>query len=248
MKEILPMNNLMKAELFKLPKVHLLMAMVMTVIIVEILAFGLYMYNMHFSNIEGSSLHYLIYAIAWFTPAFYLLYGIFSAKIISTEYENNMWSVLLVSQKSKNSIIFAKWMLLFILMCLTTLIFMLFHTVMSIFVTSELPQLISLLYIMMAFFIGTLAMQAIQFLIALIIENRVYVMGLGILFTLLSLLMSSDTMPFKIPEHIINAKHILDHDQLMYFDTSFFVYSGYSIFIFVFVLMISSVYIKRKEF
>ncbi|UXR82405.1 ABC transporter permease [Staphylococcus sp. IVB6214] len=242
------MNNLMKAELFKLPKIHFVIAIVMAVMIAEILAFVLYMYNMHFSNIEDSSLHYLIYGVTWFTPVFYLLYGMFSSKVISTEYENNMWSVLLVSQKSKNAIICVKWMILFILMFLTTIIFMLLHTITSIFVTDDSPQFIPLLYIMMAFFIGTLAMQSIQFFIALIIENRVYVMALGILFALLSLLMSSNTMPFKIPEHIINAKYILDHQQLMFFDTSFFVYGGYSLIIFVLILVVSSVYIKRKEF
>ena len=245
---MLPMNSLIKAELFKVPKVHFVISIVVAVMISEALAIGLYTYNLHFSDVEGTALRYLIYAIAWFIPVFYLLYGIFSAKLVSTEYENNMWSVLLVSQKSKNTIIFAKFLVLLILMILTTVIFTVLHVVTSLLVTGAIPQLMTLLYMMLGLFIGTLAMQAIQFFIALVIENRVYVMALGMLFAIVSLLMQSETMPFKIPEHMINAKHILDQNSIMFFDTSFFVYGSYSVFVFVLVLIVSSAYINRKEF
>lgn len=248
MKEILPMNSLIKSEWYKLPKVTFIVSIIIAVVISEVLAIGLYYYNLHFSSVKPSALIFLIYALAWFAPVFYFLYGVFSAKIISTEYESNMWPVLLVSKKSKREIISAKFLVLLGLMLVTTLVFIVCHLLTSLFVNGNIPNLMSFVYIMFAFFIGTLAMQAIQFFIALVIENKVYVIAVGILFALVSLLMQSETMPFKIPEQIINAKEILDHNRVVFFDTSFFVFGMYSTFVFVIVMIISNFYINRKEF
>ncbi|MCS4485716.1 ABC transporter permease [Staphylococcus americanisciuri] len=242
------MNSLIKSEWYKLPKVTFITSIILAVMISEVLAIGLYYYNSHFSSVEASSLSFLIYALAWFIPVFYFLYGVFSAKIISTEYESNMWSVLLVSKKSKREIIFAKFLVLLGLMFITMIVFMVCHLLTSLFVNGHIPNLMAFVYIMFAVFIGTLGMQAIQFFIALVIENKVYVIAVGILLALVSLLMQSEMMPFKIPEQIINATNILDHNMLVFFDMSFFVFGIYSTFVFVIIMVISNFYINRKEF
>ena len=242
------MNSLMKSEWFKLPKKTIIGSMLLAVCISEALAAGLYLYNLHFSNIEPSSLRYIIYGLAWFTPVFFVLYSIFSTILVSVEYEHKMWSVLLVSKQSKRNIAIVKFIIIIILMFITSIIFILTHLLFNLIINGELLNISVFLYIMIAFFIGTLAMQAIQFFIVLVIENKVYVTALGMLIAIVNLLIQSNYMPFKIPEHIIKAQQILSLNKVTFFDTNFFVYGLYSLLIFIVILAISAFYIKRKEF
>ncbi|MBE7583776.1 ABC transporter permease [Staphylococcus aureus] len=241
------MFRLFKAEYYKLPKLSVFMLIILSVIIAEVIATGLLFYNMKFSNTTPTVNIFLIYCISWFTPVFYLIFGVLTSHILSTEYENNMWSVLL-SDQDKIRVVFNKYIVTFIMSILMILIFAVIHMVFSSLIIGHLPNLISYVYILVSFFIGSLAMQSIQFFLGLAIPNKVYIVGISIVISILYILVHSYWIPFKIPEHLINSKGILNTNRITIFDANFIIYTLYSLFIFLFMNSVTYYYTKRKDF
>lgn len=179
---------------------------------------------------------------------FYLIFGVLTSHILSTEYENNMWSVLLISDQDKIRVVFNKYIVTFIMSILMILIFAVIHMVFSSLIIGHLPNLISYVYILVSFFIGSLAMQSIQFFLGLAIPNKVYIVGISIVISILYILVHSYWIPFKIPEHLINSKGILNTNRITIFDANFIIYTLYSLFIFLFMNSVTYYYTKRKDF
>lgn len=242
------MYRLMQSEYYKIPKITFFLTIIISVIITELLAIGLYFYNLHSSNLDSSANVFLIYGITWFILAFYILFGVFSSYIVSSEYENKMWSVLLISKQSILQFIFVKYLMLLSLMFLFTLVFAIAHFGISYTIIGESPNIHIYLYILFSVFLGTLAMQSIQFLLSLIIENKVYIVGISIFISLLYLLMQSNSMPFKIPEYIINSENIIKTSYVHMFDLNFLIYSFYSFILFIVFIFLTYLYIIRKDF
>ncbi|WP_373316353.1 ABC transporter permease [Staphylococcus marylandisciuri] len=242
------MFKLFKAEYYKLPKSSVFTLIILSVIIAEIIATGLFFYNIKFSNTTPTVNIYLIYCISWFTPVFYLLFGVLTSYILSTEYENNMWSVLLVSDQNKVRVVFNKYIVALILSIVIIIVFAIVHMIFSMLIVGHLPNLISYLYILVSFLIGSLAMQSIQFFLGLAIPNRVYIIGVSLVISILYILVQSYWIPFKIPEHLINSKNILNTNRITMFDVGFIIYSIYSLLVFLFINALTCLYTKRKDF
>lgn len=242
------MGKLLKVEYFKLPKSKIVSAIIIAVVIIEILAIGLFLYNIKLGNVTPTANRFLIYAFSWFTPVFFILYGTFTSLIVSNEYEHKMWSMMLVSQQSKRNIVSAKYITLFLLTLMIMLVFMLVHAIVSLIIIGTIPQISVYLYILFAVWIGTLAMQAIQYTLSLMIENKVYIIGLSIFFAIVTLIVRSEALPFKIPEHIISSEKILHTNEVIMFNASFIVYAIYTILVFIVVSAYAYYYMDRKDF
>ncbi|MBI5975069.1 ABC transporter permease [Staphylococcus canis] len=241
------MKQIIQAEMYKLSTKWLLISMIVVAIVSEVIACGLYFYNMHFSGVEVSANIYLGYAIAFYTPTLLVFIGILTAQLVSVEYENNMWSVLLVSERDRVQLFNAKFLVLTILTVLCTLVFAIIHLIASLLVTQSIPNLFEHIYIICAFIIGILGMVTIQFALAFIIENKVYIIGIGIVFAVLNLMMTSDAMPFKITEHITNVKQLIEYKEVLIFNITFWVYAIYSMIICLVVYGLARFYFKRKD-
>lgn len=242
------MFRLFKAEYYKLPKLSIFVLIILSVIIAEIIATGLFFYNIKFSNTISTGNIFLIYCISWFTPVFYLLFGVLTSHVLSTEYENNMWSVLLISDQNKIRIVFNKYIVTFIISFIIVLIFAVVHMIFSILIVGYSPNLVSYIYILVSFFIGSLAMQSIQFFLGLAIPNRVYIVGISIVISILYILVQSYWIPFKIPEHLINSKDILNTNRITLFGINYIIYTLYSLLVFLFMNSLTYLYTKRKDF